>query len=196
MIAVSIAEQTINCEADIQAAAELAGYIVTVELAEQFEDLSFLKHSPCLDVHGEWQPVLNLGVLLRMSGVCKGSLPGRGELAARATAFQRALLQGAYPRTSFPLIDMMKGSVAGEDSRLDDVMKKAIAPQLEYKVTNPSLEQHRFTSEDIFRRYQLDIAEIEELTELLGTMTVGQYYASPAADKILYKDYGLNCAYI
>lgn len=196
MIAVSIAEQSITCKADIQAASELAGYIVTVDVAEEFEDLTFLKHSPCLDIHGEWQPVLNVGVLLRMSGVSKGSLPGRGELAPRAVAFQRALLQGAYPRTSFPLIDKMKDSVAGEDSRLDSVMKKAIAPQFEYKVVGETLERHSFTSQDIFRRYRLDATEIEELTVLVGSMTVGQYYAGPAAEKILFRDYGLKCAYV
>lgn len=196
MIAVSIAESTIETPQDICNAAENAGYIVTIDEAEVFEDISFLKHSPCLDVNGEWQPVLNLGVLLRMSGTCKGDLPGRGDIANRAIAFQRALLRGAYPRTSFPLIDNMKEVVAGEDRRLDKVMDKTLTNQLKYKVGDPALEHHTFTSASVYRRYRLDADEMDEIDAMVGHLSYGQTYVSPSVSKILTIDYGLECKYL
>jgi hypothetical protein len=201
MIAVSIAEATITCPGDIQTAANAAGYIVTIEIAEIFEKLSFLKHSPVRDIHGEWQPVLNLGVLLRMSGVCKFDLPGRGDLTARATAFQRALLQGAYPRSSFTLVDNMKRAVSGKDEKLDAAAIKAVAKMLQYKVDQSKLlsevlPTHQFASADIFRRYDLQPWEWMELEETFGQASIGTYYASPAASKILTDDYGLTCKYL
>lgn len=195
MIAVAIAESDISCAADIQKAANRAGYIVTVEIAEIFEDLSFLKHSPCRDVSGEWQPVLNLGVLLRMSGVAKFDLPGRGDFNSRAKAFQRGLLQGAYPRTHFPLIDNMKSVVAGSDTRLDVAVATCIGDRFKYKVGEQT-EELWFTSEDVFRRYRLELWQQTELEQTFGNSSTGTYYSSPAASTILERDYGLRCTYL
>lgn len=198
MIAVSIAEADIRSPSDVLDAANKAGYIVTYKTTAIFEEVTFLKHSPVRDVHGEWQPVLNIGVLLRMSGVCKFDLPGRGDITARAKAFQRALLQGAYPRTSFTLVDNMKRAVSGSDPRCDAAAAKTVAKMLAYKVdhTRHSLETHSFRSEDLYRRYKLLPHEWMELEAVFGQATTGTYYASPAATKILDLDYGLECKYL
>lgn len=204
MIAVAIAEADIKEPGDIQQAANEAGYIVTIDVASIFEELSFLKHSPCLDINGEWQPVLNLGVLLRMSGTCRFDLPGRGDFTDRAEAFQRALLQGAYPRSSFTLIDNMKRAVSGSSSN-DAAATKAVSAMLSYKVDSENLsdETHHFRSEDIFRRYmdedtgeRLRPDQWMELEETFGNARTGTYYGGDAADLILRVDYGLRCKYL
>jgi len=198
MIAVSIAEADITCRKDVLDAANKAGYIVTYDAAEIFEKVTFLKHSPVRDVNGEWQPVLNIGVLLRMSGVCKFDLPGRGDFTARAEAFQRALLHGAYPRSSFTLIENMKSAVSGEDTRCDAAANKAVAQLLAYKVdhTDDTQETHYFRSEDLYRRYELLPHEWIELEEIFGRAPTGTFYSSPVAETVLKTDYGLRCAYL
>lgn len=196
MIAVAISEADIQSEADIHKASQEAGYSVTIDIAEEFEDMTFLKHSPVRDTSGDWQPVLNVGVLLRMSGVCKGDLPGSGPLAPRAIAFQRALLQGAYPRSSFPLVDNMKSMVAGSNAVLDKLMTKPIHSLLEYKIGEAAEQTHHFHPEDLYRRYRLQIWEMDVLDETFGHATFGQEYASPTVSAIMKRDYGLECQYL
>jgi hypothetical protein len=194
-IAVAIAQAEVNTPQDLVKAARRAGYVVTLKVAEQFEDVTFLKHSPVLDKDGVWQPLLNIGVLLRMTGVCNGDLPGRGDLQTRAVAFQRALLRGAYPRASFPLIDNMKRVVAGSNTTLDQLMTSHVDKLLEYKISEVSSRTLRFNSEDVYRRYKLEPWQAYELDECFGNSGFGTCYGGPAAAAILEMDYGLTCKY-
>jgi hypothetical protein len=59
-------------------AASLAGYLITVETCLTIQKVQFLKHSPAYDIHGDLQPLLNPGVLLRSAGRCNGDYPGKG----------------------------------------------------------------------------------------------------------------------
>lgn len=76
----------------IAAVAE-CGYDVTMEKCERPEDIQFLKNSPILTTSDEYRPMLNLGVLLRATGICRGDLPGRGDINQRAAYFQQQLLK-------------------------------------------------------------------------------------------------------
>jgi hypothetical protein len=182
----------------ITKAVEQTGYIMTVVECEMFEDLQFLKHSPVLDKDGVWRPLLNIGVLLRLSGVCKGDLPGSGPLEPRARAFQKALLAGAVPRSSYPLIDAMKRTVA-DATRLkrQDIVEKAVANLLEYKLDDSNIDEpvRYFRAADVYRRYRLEDWEIENLDSTFGRATYGHVYGSSGASKILKKDYELECHY-
>ena len=150
-------------EETVRRAAESVGYIVTVEPCDQVEDLQFLKNSPVYDTDGVMRPLLNVGVVLRSSGQCKGDLPGRGDLGVRARAFQRAFLQGCYPRVSAPFIDRMK-ETAGKEA-----MKSVLFKDLEYKVQDDATYPHfSLTNEALFRRYRLDSQQIVEMQESAG----------------------------
>jgi hypothetical protein len=115
------------------------GYIVTMDYCEYDEDLQFLKHSPILTTSGHYQPMLNLGVLLRASGSCKGDVPGRGDLSTRFRDFQASLLQGMYPRSHCLVVDNMKRACGGI---VRECMMKTIRDDLSYKVDDTT--EHTF----------------------------------------------------
>ena len=196
-IALSIAQKGANTVDQIISAAADAGYIVTVDVCHTFEQVQFLKHSPCLDKAGVWRPVLNLGVLLRLTGVAKFDLPGRGDLKPRAAAFQAALLQGAYPRSHFPLIDAMRKRVEVDVPRkISEKMKSHIdakvSQKLAYKTMDADLTCY-FSSADVYRRYQLTEFEMNELDTEFATHGFGYFHSSTGASKILSLDYSLKC---
>jgi hypothetical protein len=177
----------------IMRAAGDAGYVVTVESCDKIEDLQFLKSSPALTVQGEYKPLLNIGVLLRAFGTCKGDLPGKGPLTKeKCDAFQKGLLQGLYPYASFPFLDALKAQYAGAgDVHLD-------LKNYEHKCTDTRAV---FTDEAVFKRYEVNragvnyplgddsLAGLEDLCHL----PFGYEHASDGADAVLHKDYGLRC---
>lgn len=187
LIGYSIIKSLATTERQIQAAARRVGYMLDIEHCPIFEDVQFLKHSPVLDKTGQWRPLLNLGVLLRLSGTVTGDCPGRGDLRARGDKFQYSLLQGAYPSSSFPLIDNLKSTCTPHnDSAFSDV----VSQQLRYKVGQTVRAE--FYSEDVFRRYRCTPADIEIVTTGFGLAGYGTLHANPSLDKIMRRDYGLS----
>lgn len=178
-------------------AAEQVGYQVTCEACPHYSQIQFLKHSPIFDSENLLQPFLNLGVLLRLSGVCKRDLPGRGDLRERARLFQHSLLMGVYPSISFDLIDDMRNSVAGDGAkgRTETHITSQITNILNYKVVTDSSDQpFRVTMEELNLRYpNVSTDEMCELVQDMGTAKFGVALACSAASKILHKDYGLIC---
>ena len=170
-------------------AARTCGYIITAEECHVFEKVQFLKHSPTLDVSGTYRPLLNLGVLLRATGTCRGDLPGRGPLPARAAAFQRLLLNGMYNTSHFPLIDSMKAKVASAKFSAKDE-RIALMRIGETKLVHKT--HFTFDEASIARRYDLSLADIRELTEGLGNAGFGEVHDSHASRVILFTDYGLE----
>jgi hypothetical protein len=194
MIGVSIADSFAHDETTIKLAAAKVGYILTVNACECFEDIQFLKHSPVLDIFGEWQPLLNIGVLLRLSGTCKGDLPGRGPISERARAFQHALLRGAYPRAHFPLIDNMKSTCSDVNAKMLQAATTKIDQVLRYKVdhSRDDVVLH-FHSADVYRRYRLTHQQTQHLDNVFGLSDYRHFYNSSGATAILQKDYELSC---
>lgn len=172
-------------------AAARAGYILTGTVAlEHFEDVQFLKNSPVLDTSGQWQPMLNLGVLYRASGTCNGDLPptcGNKNVPfeQRAAVFQRSLLHGSYPFCSFEILKRMKSAV-GEGS----IVK---TKEFEFKVHEDADKYPPFIvdEESIIRRYRLEEHEYQELLDF-ANYSIGWFYSSTGASKVLEKDYGLE----
>lgn len=86
-----------DCRSLLRCGAEDCGYIVTIDECLIPQQLQFLKHSPMFDTNGELQPILNIGVILRMWGNCWGDLPGKkkdSSLADKAYACNRQLMLG------------------------------------------------------------------------------------------------------
>jgi hypothetical protein len=159
------------------------GYIVTYEECETYHTLQFLKHSPVYDVDGHLQPLLNPGVMIRASGVCNGDLPGRGDLRERASSFQHSLLNGMYPRVDFTLIrNMKRKAVKYFEVNTDEYTKTKTQVTGYFQVSDV----------EVYKRYDLEPYEVEELNEIYGNSGYGDYTVLTGLEKILDKDYGLK----
>lgn len=188
-IALAISECDYVDGDSIRLAGERVGYVLTGWEAplDAFEEVQFLKHSPVLDIAGDWQPVLNLGVMMRASGSCKGDLPGRGPWEPRAREFQASLMQGMYPRTHSHLIDTIKLMTGVVDPK---PLPRAVAEELAFKVVDDPDEPHIYLTDDsLYRRYALNPEEISEVNDIYARMRVGQWLHSSALTKILALDY-------
>jgi hypothetical protein len=192
LIGQSIATSGAETEREIIAAARDVGYLITLEKCDLIEDIQFLKHSPVLDTKGAWQPLLNIGVLLRLSGTCTGDLPGttHESLEDRAAVFQKALLQGAYPRSNFALVDNMKSVVVGATGRGSELAERRVATALAYKVRETV--HAIFDSEDVYRRYRLTPHQMRMVDDDFGRAAIGTFHHNPALSCIMERDYGLH----
>lgn len=166
------------------AAARRVGYILTgCQPLRSPHQLQFLKHSPVRDLSGEWRPMLNLGVLVRASMTCDGDLPGRGDFVERAKAFQRGLLQGSYPYTSFDILDDMRVAVGEGRAYEVDVSDKV--------VKDSGYPHFRVDEEEIMLRYDLSSSEYEGLRDF-GRLKVCEFLHNEGLSKVLNLDYGLE----
>lgn len=164
-------------------AAREAGYVVTLQRCLIPEDLQFLKTSPVLDSKMEYHPFLNLGVLLRLSGACKGDLPGSGDLVKRARAFQGSLVNGFMTTYRCELLDTLRARFPiRKDYPIDDVYAEKM------KVTR---ELH-FPMSHILKRYRLE-SSMEAEVMLFSNMDIGQVIGNAGLSKILSTDYGVSC---
>lgn len=169
------------------AAALNVGYVITLDKCVRMEDVQFLKHSPVLDVNGKIRPLMNLGVLLRLSGTCNGDLPGRGDLVQRGKAFQASLLAGAYPYAQFKLLSGFK-SAAGLRTTSSDL---ACAKLFEHKVVSVKYPHYVVDESSMYSRYQLTDLDVVDLEEF-SVLGYGHHLSGEAVDKVLSKDYGLK----
>jgi hypothetical protein len=190
-IGASIAKHpNIRCAKDVVSAAFRAGYEVTCEDCSDWHQLQFLKHSPVRCTDGVVRPLLNIGVLLRLSGTCKGDLPGSKNtpLRERGRAFQASLLRGAYPHAHFTLLDNMREHAGLGNEECDACVRKIF----EHKVADGDYTDFRVPSEEVWARYGLTALEIAELEDDFGNCDYGEHYYSDGTDKVLEKDYGLS----
>lgn len=194
-----IADRTIYSAADIVAACGAAGYIVTVENCDDWHRLQFLKHSPVLDTNGNLRALLNIGVILRLSGTCKGDLPGRSSqpLRDRARAFQASLVQGVSPHARHRLIHNMRAHSGLPTPETDKVVRK----MLEYKTELVDQEEFTVPEEEVYARYHnyfpdtpFEDGDQSDIAEIFGSCEYTEHYHSRATNIILKADYGLTGA--
>jgi hypothetical protein len=174
----------------IMDAAARCGYPVTCDHCPSYSMLQFLKHSPVYGTDGKIHPLLNLGVLVRLAGSCKGDLPGRGDLNARAIAMQSSLLQGAYPRTECALLTTMRSHAGAPTVKSDAAASRLFEYRLSNAETYPTFT---VSSDELYRRYSLDDADIYWMDHVYANLRVGDFLNCNALDQILLKDYGLQC---
>jgi hypothetical protein len=188
-----LAASNTEIDAAIISGAAAAGYEMSVERCQRHEDIQFLKHSPVQDLHGEYVPVLNPGVLLRTIGTSKISLHGKTdeETTQNATAYTGALLHGMYPRVRNPWIDAMKNAydTRASNTKMQARVEKSVTDLANYKVCEGE-EMVTVSDELLFLRYDLAPHEILSLYDL--TRGVGFHHHSSALAKIIAKDYGLG----
>jgi hypothetical protein len=175
----------------VQLASISAGYAVTCEICYDYWDIQFLKHTPVYDTTGSLQPMLNLGVMMRASGVCRSDLPGskKDTIEDRAKAFQSALLNGLYPYIDFPLLSAMKA--AAKTSYTNASATERVAKSVAYKVVGTTAN-FSISAREMCKRYRLLDHEYLELLEDFSRPILGLCIANVAVGKILTKDYGLS----
>jgi hypothetical protein len=164
------------------------GYTVTSDHCEMPEDIQFLKMSPTQSIDGQYYAVLNLGVILRASGVCRGDLPGKGPIAQRALDFQSGIMNGMLQPIINADLHHLNPKTTTELCDLSQVSN--LFAHLKYKGLTP----HEFTTEALTRRYRLspDI-ELPEFVHSLRNAALFHTIYNTSVDKILNKDYSLNC---
>jgi len=176
---------------DFVAAAQDIGYIVECKGHQRLEKMQFLKHSPCQDVDGVWQPVLNLGVYTRSCGHVYGELPGSKETSPAVRAHQQhaALLRCMWPNTHFPMLDHARSVYTCDDQAVAALGAKLLTANPHREIDGwPHLH---FTDEAVLKRYDLVPGEATTFDQLLSG-ALFHVYTGPDIDKILTVDYGLT----
>lgn len=179
-------------------ATDVVGYGCTFDICttENIGGIQFLKYSP-VHTHNHpnlvslgipYYPFLNLGVLLRASGTCRGDLPGTSKttLQKRAEQFQFQLVQGMYPRATSYVTETLKPV----DNKL--VLKMSVPARYNQAEESEELPSVRF-GDEVYERYSLSGEEILSFEhELSSHARYGDELYSDVAAKILEMDYGLK----
>lgn len=183
--------RTMSTEA-IRHAAFKCGYAITLDECKDYYDIQFLKHSPVYDVHGDLHPLINFGVFLRASGTCRGDLPGSGDLETRAKVFQKALLDGIYPRVSCPIIEKLKAECATDV--IIEAATSAVEKQFAHKLDLSTRPHIQLTDEELLRRYRVSSSEVHTFEEDLELPPFTLHTSCSLTNKVFIKDYDLRAA--
>jgi len=196
----TIAQYCMFCKwatSDIQSTEQIidgagqVGYVITMEENHIPEDLQFLKMSPCLSKEGRYEACLNLGVILRASGTCRGDLPKVGkkrDFHIDAAKFQNNIISGCMARIDHYALRNL--APYGIERNLDTLKSASMQINALRHITAGRVVEY---DDQIYNRYRLSTAEIAELNELIMNSTFGSCVYSTAVAKILEKDYGLTC---
>lgn len=168
------------------------GYDITLEECIIEEDMQFLKMSPCRDIFGNFHACLNLGVILRASGTCRGDIPRSHrkirDIRIDAACFQHKLMCGMLTRIDNADLNKLSPYplLRGETSL---VFAQKVVDSLRYMTVGPVIRY----SDDIYTRYRLTAGEVSEIKLMLSSQNFGTVMYSSGVNKILLKDYGLSC---
>jgi hypothetical protein len=179
---------------------EKVGYGCTFDVCttDNIGEIQFLKYSPVhthnhstlINLGIPYYPFLNLGVLLRASGTCRGDLPGSNKvtLHKRAEQFQFQLVQGMYPRATSFVTEALKPL----DNNL--VLKQLAPTRYNQAEESDELPSVRFGNE-VYERYSLSTDEIVSFEqELSSHARFGDELHHDVAARILNMDYGLTAS--
>jgi len=172
----------------IRQAARTVGYIIKVDVCASIHDLQFLKHSPAVNLDGEIDAYLNLGVWLRKFGRCKGEMPSRkGEsLALRIAKYNSEVVRSRVEAGNHCLHDAFLTKVISVDDRFAAFVAKdksftedVSGRQLGYIPVN-----------ELCNRYRVSTEAMEHFCSLIRGSQPGQLISHPVARAIMEKDYG------
>lgn len=172
----------------IIASVESVGHSVSCEECFIEQDLQFLKMSVVYDTSGNHRAMINLGVILRASGSCRGDLPGSGDISIRARDFQHNLMQGMLTGIDYAPIRLLQPAGTKYAKPLDLTSYSGVF----YNV-KPDSEVHTYCQYEFYKRYNVTQADICEFEELVARGNVGTTTHCRLVDAVLNKDYGLNC---
>jgi hypothetical protein len=160
------------------------GYIVDIGHKDRFQKVTFLKHNPVrCTCCNSWQPVINIGVILRASGILKGEIPSTSR-----TSIDDAVR------------DHQSGVMNGLLSKIDNKTFEQLNPRSTDKVVKPDgfinlLHEgvkHKYTTNDLLDRYDFTESECLQLHEDIRETGLGYTCYSSLASRIFSTDYGLR----
>jgi hypothetical protein len=169
---------------EMVAAAYSCGFLVTLEECTHVSKIQFLKYSPCETDNG-YAPFLNLGVILRAIGTCRGDLPGRRRegLVYRANAFMGNLVNGMANGASTSTLKALQRRFP----MISDKHNTSETTRF-YAVERSSVDcEDRF----ILERYGITQYELDELNSCLSSSGFGDQIHCDASAAMLKIDYGL-----
>lgn len=159
------------------------GYLVTVEVCPSYHHLQFLKCSPVMTNFG-LRPLLNLGVILRFLGTCKGDLPGRKlSIEERGELFNGALVRCLCNGPSYPLVDALRSRFPRYCEAPIDIFHKD-----DYSKFSPSI----VVSGEELIRYGVTTTEYNEIINIIISSRHGDLIRCPFTDKVLSRDYNFD----
>ena len=167
----------------LEEAAATAGYILKCEVCENIQELQFLKYSPT----EQGGMFLNLGVILRSFGLCKGDIPyvksrKNMSIADRAKGYICDVVDSHKHNGDSSVMRAIRETYPrGDSSNLND----------EGSVWRIKSEQEDVCQDsDLIARYKVTQSELEDLCHTIKTC-VGPHIARlKSVDKILSSDYG------
>lgn len=157
------------------------GYDITCEIREKFEQCTFLKHNPVIcSCCGQYQPVMNIGAILRASGVAKFTFPGKGSLEEKAINHQSCVMNGLLKGVINDTLSMLNPQTTNEEV-------------ISYYAQFRDPETHHFSDENLFARYEFSAIDISQLrSDILSVSRLGMTCYSEQADRIFRRDYGMG----
>jgi hypothetical protein len=185
LIGISVVESSIKSTSDIIKSAERAGYIITIDNCPTYHHLQFLKHSPVLDQCGSITPMLNLGVVMRSIGRCKGIIPGKGPLVSRFRLFNGSLAQSLSSGASHRFIKIFRSKFpAYTEEMLKHIYNENFS--IQFYTKSPSI----ISDCEVARRYTDNIDEFYEMCEMFSDAPLYSVIDCPFSRKVFLKDYG------
>jgi hypothetical protein len=163
---------------DIVSGAARAGYKVTVDVVNVDEDYQFLKYSPTRE-NGYTQVFLNLGVLLRVLGSCRGDLPRGGSMIQRAANYNYSL------------------ALAFKHSGNSSFLRALLSVNENRQLVSLNASDRRYYTAELARseipdsayerRYK--VPGMAHLAEWIATAGYGDVFRTPYTDAVYLKDY-------
>jgi len=173
-----------DCAGIIREAACKVGYDVKVIVCDHIEEVQFLKCSPSV-TGGALTVFMNLGVLLRSFGMCKGDLPGTGDWVERANAFNSGRVRGFIGAGLNPVTEAFVNRWGVLADIPDNVKQELMWKGESYGYTQ---------AEGLARRYRVTEADVLELAEVCRWIDLEEIYSSWVIDRIMEIDYGYDPA--
>jgi len=168
-------------------AGEDVGYILKIVDCDCVEDLQFLKHSPCLQEDGSYEPWVNLGTYIRGFGSCHGDLPGRGPLRNRAAAYISGVVESRLNWGKHAFNDAFGHFIKRDVGMTNTVLSRCF--ELEKSKSHGGFRGF-VPNESLCRRYKISLKELDDLCRAISGLRLGGYLKHPVC-KILYDvDYG------
>jgi len=185
LIFTSIVSSGATTEAEIIQAARNVGYVVTLQKCNTYHELQFLKHSP-VSVGGVIKPLINIGVILRALGQCKGDVPGSSKipLEKRFNAFNKSIFQ-CFQHGEHAFITC--GLQKYKDCSL-------IAEYKEFYNTTVNPKHFLVDADEVTKRYGLPGDALYELCDLYQWSGIGSQIRCRLSTAALVMDYSLGNA--
>lgn len=157
------------------------GYLVTVDACDTYHSLQFLKHSPVFN--GSFVPILNLGVILRVFGICRGDFPGKGVLSVAKVSKYNCSLTACFKYAgNYKFLNLLRFLFppSSKPSKLDGILLLITGHHV-----------HDVPDFEVYRRYTDNEQEYIELCDIVKSNS-NCLIRTSLTDKIMRKDYSFT----